>query len=77
MIEKGCGGRTMEVFEYYGQICENGRLTVPEELVSRLASKKKCRVMIFLEDESSEWKNAATKGFFDGYSENDNIYDEL
>ncbi|MCP4669573.1 MAG: hypothetical protein GY849_24835 [Deltaproteobacteria bacterium] len=67
----------MEVFEYYGQISENGHLTVPDELTKRLDPQKKWRVMVFLEDEASDWKDAATRHFFDGYADEDEIYDAL
>ena len=67
----------MEVYEYYGQVSENGQLTLPDELKKHLSPKEKIRIMIFLDRGESEWKNAAAKNFLQGYDEEDKIYDDL
>ncbi len=67
----------MEVYEYYGQVAEDGYLTLPDELKGRLTAKSKVRVMLFLEDEEFLWKKMAAEDFLRGYAEEDRIYDEL
>jgi len=67
----------MEVYEYYGQVSENGQLTLPDELIKHLSPEKKVRIMIFLDKGESGWKNAAAVNFFQGYDEEDKIYDDL
>ena len=54
----------MEVYEYYSQVSENGQLTLPEELKSRLK-------------DGSEWGKTAAIKFFQGYDEEDKIYDDI
>ncbi len=67
----------MEVFEYYSQVSEDGRLDLPEALKSQIGSKQKLRVMVFLEKEDPDWNNAAALKFFQGYADEDSIYDAL
>ena len=67
----------MQVFEYYGQMSENGQLNLPDELKKQLKPKTKLRVMIFLEKDEQDWKNMTAMKFFQGYAEEDKIYDEL
>lgn len=67
----------MEAFEYYGQVSKNGQLTMPDELKRQLDPKTRLRVMLFLEKDSSGWENMAAVKFFQGYDEEDKIYDEL
>ena len=55
----------MEDSQYYRQISKDGQLTMPDNLTKRLGPRKSLRVMIFLEDEAPEWKNAVTGKFFD------------
>ena len=47
------------MYEYYGQVSENGQLTLPEELKSRLDTKTRLRVMIFLKKDVFEWEKTA------------------
>lgn len=67
----------MEVYEYYGQVSENGQLTIPEELKNRLDMKAKLRIMIFLENDDSGWEKTTAINFFQGYDEEDKIYDDI
>jgi len=67
----------MQVFEYYGQMSENGQLNLPDELKKQLKPKTKLRVMIFLEKDEQGWKNMTAMKFFQGYAEEDKIYDDL
>jgi len=67
----------MEVYEYYSQVSENGQLTLPEELKNRLDAKTRLRVMIFLEKDDSEWEKTTANKFFQGYDEEDKIYDDI
>ena len=59
----------MEVYEYYSQVSENGQLALPKELKSRLDTKTRLRVMIFLEKDDSEWEKTAAIKFFRGYDD--------
>lgn len=67
----------MEVFEYYSEVSEDGRLDLPEALKTRIGSNKKLRVMIFLEKDDPGWEKTAALKFFQGYANEDNIYDAL
>ena len=67
----------MEVYEYYGRIAEDGHLTLPEELKTKLDPKSKIRIMLFVENEESLWEKTAAIKFFQGYAEEDSIYDEI
>ena len=67
----------MQVFEYYGQMSENGQLNLPDELKKQLEPKTKLRVMIFLEKGEQDWKNMTAMKFSQGYAEEDKIYDDL
>ena len=67
----------MEVYEYYSQVSENGQLALPEELKNRLDAKTRLRVMIFLEKDDSEWEKTTAIKFFQGYDEEDKIYDDI
>ena len=67
----------MEVFEYYGQVSEDGRLDLPEALRGRIGPDRKLRVMVFLEKDDLDWGRTAALKFFRGYAEEDGIYDEL
>ena len=67
----------MEVFEYYGQMSENGQLPLPDELKKQLDPKTRIRVMIFLEKDEPDWEKMTAVKFFQGYAEEDKIYDDL
>ena len=67
----------MKAYECYADILTNGRLAVPLEIINKLKASSKIRVMIFVEDEDSEWKDFSKSQFFNGYSEEDAIYDSL
>ena len=67
----------MEVFEYYENISENGLITIPHELRKHLKQGEKVRVMIFLEKDEFEWRNLSAIKFFQGYAEEDSIYDNI
>ena len=47
----------MKAYECYADILTNGRLAVPLEIINKLKASSKIRVMIFVEDEDSEWKD--------------------
>lgn len=67
----------MEVFEYYGQVSEDGRLDLPEALKKRIGPDRNLRVMVFLEKNDLDWEKLSALKFFRGYDEEDGIYDEL
>ena len=67
----------MQVFEYYSQMSQNGQLPLPDELKKQLDPKTRIRVMIFLEKDEQDWKNVTAMKFFQGYAEEDKIYDDL
>jgi bifunctional DNA-binding transcriptional regulator/antitoxin component of YhaV-PrlF toxin-antitoxin module len=67
----------MEVYEYYGRVAEDGHLTLPEELRQKLDQQSKIRIMLFVEDEEAQWRKNAAAKFFQGYDEEDSIYDTI
>jgi hypothetical protein len=67
----------VEVFEYYGQMSENGQLAMPDEIKKQLDPKTRLRVMIFLEKDEPDWGKMTAVKFFQGYAEEDKIYDDL
>lgn len=67
----------MEVFEYYSQMSQNGQLPLPDELKKQLDPKTRIRVMIFLEKDEHDWGKMTAVKFFQGYPEEDKIYDDL
>jgi bifunctional DNA-binding transcriptional regulator/antitoxin component of YhaV-PrlF toxin-antitoxin module len=67
----------MEVYEYYGRVAEDGHLTLPEELREKLDQQTKIRIMLFIEDEEAQWRKSAAVKFFQGYDEEDSIYDKI
>jgi len=66
----------MEVYEYYGQVSENGYLALPDELKKQLSPHKKLRIMIFIENEDLDWQKTTAMKFFQGYAKED-IYDDI
>jgi len=77
LIEHREEGHYMEVYEYYGRIAEDGHLTLPEELKEKLDPKSKIRIMLFVEDEEAQWRKGSAVKFFQGYDEEDSIYDTI
>jgi len=67
----------MEVYEYYGRVAEDGHLTLPEELRQKLDQQSKIRIMLFVEDEEAQWRKGSAVRFFQGYDEEDSIYDTI
>lgn len=67
----------MEVFEYYGQVSENGQLSLPDEVKKQLDPKTRLRVMLFMEKDVTGWEKMTAVKFFQGYAAEDNIYDDL
>lgn len=67
----------MEVFEYYGHVSENGQLSLPDEVKKQIDPKTRLRVMLFLEKDVTGWEKMTAVKFFQGYAEEDNIYDDL
>jgi len=67
----------MEVYKFYGQMSEDGRLMLPDDLKGKLEPKSRIRIMLFLEDEETLWKKGSALKFFQGYAEEDRIYDDL
>jgi len=65
----------MEGYEYYGRVAEDGHLTLPEELREKLDQQTKIRIMLFVEDEEAQWRKDAAVRFFQGYDEEDSIYE--
>ena len=68
----------MEVYEYYGRVAEDGHLTVPEELKNKLEPESRVRIMLFIEEEGeANWNKIGAIRFFQGYAEEDSIYDDF
>ena len=69
----------MKAYECYADILEDGKLSIPSEIVSKLNLPSKIRLMILVHegDEENEWNQFAMNQFFDGYAEEDAIYDNL
>lgn len=67
----------MKAYECYADILANGQLSVPSEIINRLKTLSKIRVMIFVEEDDTEWNDFALTQFIDGYSEKDSVYDTL
>ncbi len=55
----------------------NRRLIEHNKIKEMLQPDLKVRVMLFFEDEDSEWNKFAMSQFLKGYSEGDEIYDRL
>ncbi len=67
----------MKAYEYLAEILQDGHLSIPEDLRSKLSGESKIRVMLLLEDEDTPWNDFAMSQFMKGYSEKDAIYDSL
>jgi hypothetical protein len=67
----------MKAYEYYAEVLSDGHLSVPKSLKEKLKPDSKVRVMLFLEDEETDWNNFAMSQFLKDYSEKDSIYDKL
>ena len=67
----------MKAYECYANLLANGQLSVPLEIMNKLKASSKIRLKIFVGDEDSEWDDFSMSLFFNGYSEEDAIYDSL
>ncbi len=67
----------MKAYECYASIMENGQLSIPSRIINKLKAPSKIRLMIFVEEEDIEWDDFTMTEFFNGYSEEDAIYDNL
>ncbi|MBF0389531.1 MAG: hypothetical protein HQK71_05435 [Desulfamplus sp.] len=67
----------MKAYECYASIMADGQLSIPLKIANKLKTPTKIRVMIFVEDEDTEWNDFTMTQFFNGYSEEDSIYDSL
>ncbi|MBF0201262.1 MAG: hypothetical protein HQK66_08105 [Desulfamplus sp.] len=67
----------MKAYECYASIMANGQLSIPSKIVNKLKNPTEIRVIVFVEEEDSEWNDFSMTQFFKGYSEEDSIYDSL
>jgi hypothetical protein len=67
----------METYEYMAEILADGHLSLPEKIKGKLRERTKVKVMLLIGDEEAAWNNFVSSEFSRGYSEKDNIYDDL
>ncbi|MBF0231281.1 MAG: hypothetical protein HQK63_17085 [Desulfamplus sp.] len=67
----------MKAYKCYASIMADGQLSIPLKIANKLKTPTKIRVMIFVEEEDTEWNDFTMTQFFNGYSEEDSIYDSL
>ena len=67
----------MRAYEYLAEVLDDGHLSIPEAIKTKLTHESKIRVMLFLNDDETVWNDFAMNQFMSGYSEKDAIYDSL
>lgn len=67
----------MKVYEFYRHLSQDGRLTLPDELKRKVRRESRVRMRLFVEKEKAQWKKTAAVKFFQGYADEDRIYDDL
>jgi|LGVE01.1.fsa_nt_gb hypothetical protein len=67
----------MEVYVFYRHLSQDGRLTLPDELNRKVGQESRVRMRLFVKEEEAQWKKTAAVKFFQGYADEDRIYDDL
>lgn len=69
----------MKALEFQASVNPDSTLSVPAEIAAQLPRGLRLRVLLLLPDgnEDQEWAELTTEQFANGYSESDNIYDQL
>lgn len=67
----------MKAYECYASIMADGQLFIPSKIANKLKAPTRIRVMIFVEEDDTEWNDFTMSQFFNGYAEEDAIYDSL
>ncbi|MEQ8172623.1 MAG: hypothetical protein ABRQ38_27315 [Candidatus Eremiobacterota bacterium] len=70
----------MKAYELPAQITSDGKIDIPDRLLTLLPKKDMIRVIILVEEpsdieENSLWPRFTSEQFFSGYSDSDSIYD--
>jgi len=68
----------MQAVEFSVSGVKDSIIQIPDEYARLLKGRKKIKIIIlFAEEEEGDWDRLALQQFFEGYSEEDSIYDKL
>jgi hypothetical protein len=69
----------MKMLDFQAQMNPDGTLTVPPQLVQQIGEVRLIRVVLVLAESSEEedWARVTREQFLRGYSEDDDVYDQL
>lgn len=66
----------MQAYEFETTPRADGSLPVPDAVGRRLARGQPIRVIVMVQDEAADWRQATEREFLAGYAEADSIYDD-
>jgi hypothetical protein len=69
----------MKAFEFQASINPDRTLTIPQTVADQLPSPGAVRVIVLIDedDEDRDWARLTSERFFQGYDEDDAVYDQL
>jgi len=69
----------MQAVEFSVSGVKDSIIQIPDEYARLLKGRKKIKIIILFaeEEEEGDWDRLALQQFFEGYSEEDSIYDKL
>jgi hypothetical protein len=72
----------MKAYEFPGRIAQDGNIPLPEAVRSELRAEQVVRVILLVDEpEPSEdeaaWAELSARQFFEGYAQEDAVYDDL
>ncbi len=67
----------MKAIEFQTKLHDGGIIEIPEAFQKQLSKEQDLRVIVLMEDgkQDMSWKQLTTKQFFEGYSDEDAVYD--